>query len=214
MSTYRCAIVGCGGRARMHALAYKLITCGELVACSARNDPRREEFAQEFGINWYADAVEMIQKEKPDLVHLVTPPSTRVELMTMVYEQEVPACIVEKPIAIESRDWRALVELEATSKTKFGVGAQFRYHPDLTSCREAIRSGRLGKVRLLDCSAVGTICDQGVDVIDWAMSLNEDSPVVRVFGTASGAENMTHRMHPSPNTTIAQLVFANSVYGV
>jgi predicted dehydrogenase len=61
---------------------------------------------------------------------------------------------------------------------------------------------------------VGTICDQGVHVIDWAMSLNENSPVTRVFGCASGAENMIHHMHPSPDTTIAQLVFANGVYGV
>jgi predicted dehydrogenase len=68
--TYRCAIVGCGGRARMRALAYGVIHRGELVACCARADPRREAFAQEFGIPWYADAGTMIRKERPDLVHL------------------------------------------------------------------------------------------------------------------------------------------------
>jgi predicted dehydrogenase len=213
MPTYRCVIVGTGGRARMHALAYKLISRGELVACCARNDPRREAFAAEFGIPWYADAAEMIRKERPDLVHLVTPPSTRVELMTLVDDLGVPACIVEKPIATEARDWVALVALEARTATKFGVGAQFRYHPDLTRCREALRSGQLGAVRTLDASAVGTICDQGVHVIDWAMSLIEDAPPVRVFGAASGAENLAHAKHPSPDTTVAQLLFGNGVYG-
>ena len=154
----------------MHALAYKLISRGELVACCARTDARREAFAAEFGIPGYADAAEMIRAEKPDLVHLVTPPSTRVELMTLVDALGVPACIVEKPIATEARDWQALVALEARTGTKFGVGAQFRYHPDLTRCREALRSGQLGAVRFLDASAVGTICDQGVHVVDWAMS--------------------------------------------
>jgi predicted dehydrogenase len=214
MIKYRSAIVGVGGRARMHALAYKLISRGELVACCARTDGRREAFAAEFGIPGYADAAEMIRAEKPDLVHLVTPPSTRIELMTLVDALGVPACIVEKPIATEARDWQALVALEAQTGTKFGVGAQFRYHPDLTRCREALRSGRLGAVRFLDASAVGTICDQGVHVVDWAMSLIDDAPPVRVFGAASGADNLSHAKHPSPDTTVAQLLFGNGVYGM
>jgi predicted dehydrogenase len=214
MAKYRCVILGCGPRAYWHAKAYKLIARGELVACCDRNSERRTKFAQEFGIPGYADGADMVRKERPDLIHLVTRPSLRVELMRMVHEQGVPACIIEKPIATEVRDWRALVELEATSQTRFGVGAQFRYHPRLTRCREALSSGRLGKVLFLDCSAAGTICDQGVHVIDWAMSLNGDEPVVRVFGTASGSENMSHRVHPSPDTTVAQLVFANDVHGM
>jgi predicted dehydrogenase len=198
----------------MHALAYKYVTRGELVACCDLVEERRDKFAVEFGLHPYADAVEMIQQEEPDLIHLATLPHTRVELLTLVHEQGVPACIVEKPIAYQVQDWRALVKLEATTETKIGVGAQFRYHPDLTRCREALQSGKLGRVRFLDCSAVGTICDQGVHVIDWAMSLNEDSPAVRVFGVASGAENLSHHRHPSPDTTVAQVVFANGIYGM
>ena len=33
MAHCRCAIVGCGGRARWHAEAFDLITRGEVVAC-------------------------------------------------------------------------------------------------------------------------------------------------------------------------------------
>jgi predicted dehydrogenase len=214
MKTYRCAILGCGGRARMHALAYKHVTRGQLVACCDLIEERRQTFAQEFGLAPYADAVKMIRQERPDLIHVVTLPHTRVELLTTVHEQGVPASIVEKPIAYQARDWRALVALEVQTGTKIAVGAQFRYHPDLTRCREAVQSGRLGKVRYLDCSAMGTICDQGVHVIDWAMSLNDDHPVTRVFGLASGAENLTHPRHPSPDTTVAKLTFANGVRGM
>jgi predicted dehydrogenase len=213
MDPYRCAIVGTGGRARMHALAYQLVPQGKLVACCARQDPRREDFAAEFDLALYDDAAKMIETERPALVHLVTPPRTRVELMTLVHELGVPACIVEKPIAYQVSDWKALVSLAAGTDTKFGMGAQFRYHPDLTRGREALLSGEMGQLQLLDCSAVGTICDQGVHVLDWAMSLNGDAPVVRVFGTASGADNMDHAMHPSPDTTVAQLLFANGIYG-
>ena len=213
MGKYRCAIIGCGGRATMHALAYQLIDRGTLVACCDLVTERRERLARDFGLRPYADAAEMVEQENPDLVHVVTLPTARVELMQIVSDRGIPACLVEKPIAYQVRDWRALRELEARSRTRFGVGAQFRYHATLTRCREALRSGRLGRVLFLDASAGGTIADQGVHTLDWAMSLNEDVPVLRVFGQASGAKEMTGRQ-PSPDTTVAQLLFANGVRGV
>jgi predicted dehydrogenase len=214
MSPYRAAILGCTDRGRMHAQAYQHVERGSLVACCDRHAEKRQAFADEFGLKAYADLEEMIRMEKPDLIHLVTAPITRVEQMKLVSELGVPACIVEKPIALEVRDWKALQELSHRTKTKFGVGAQFRYHPDLAHCREALQSGVLGALRFIDCSAVGTICDQGVHVLDWAMSLNDDLPVKRVFGAASGKENLSHPVHPSPDTTVAQLVFDNDVYGL
>ena len=196
----------------MHALAFDLITRGELVACCDMDSKRMHAFAQAFGIKGYTDAAEMIQTEKPDLVQIVTPPTARVGLMTLVHELGVPACIVEKPIAREVVDWRQLVELEAKSTTKFALNHQFRWHENLTRCREALRSGKLGEVRYLDFSAGMSISGQGTHMLDYAMSLNGDSPVVRVFGAASGAEGMKG-YHPGPDTTVGQVVFANGVYG-
>jgi hypothetical protein len=43
------------------------------------------------------------------------------------------------------------------------------------------------------------------------MSLIDDAPVVEVFGSASGGANLSHRIHPSPDTTVAKLSFANGV---
>lgn len=214
MRRYRCAIVGCGKRACGHARAYKRITRGELVACAnLSNTERREKFAQMFGIAGYADAAEMIKKEKPDLLHLVTMSNQWVPLMQMVHEGGVPACIVEKPIACEVTDWRELCELEAKTETKFGVNKQFRWHPYLTRCREVLRSGKLGKLSFLDFSAGMNISAQGTHVIDWAMSLNDDVPVACVFGGASGMDTMDGP-YPGPETTVGQITFANGVYGL
>ena len=213
MAKYRCAIVGCGPRAGWHARAYELITRGELVACCDLDAQRMEKFADDFGLTPHADAAEMIQKEKPDLVHIVTLPTARVELMRTVSDGGVPACIVEKPIACEVKDWKQVCELEARTSTKFAVGKQFRWHAHLTRCREALRSGRLGKLLFLDFSAGMNISGQGTHIIDWAMSLNGDAPVVRVFGAASGVD-MSDPHHPAPDTTVGQLLFANGVYGL
>ena len=213
MAQYRSVIIGCGSRGHMHAEAYRGISRCKLVACCDLIPERKERFAGGFGVKGYDDAADMLAKEKPDLVHIVTQPDNRVELTTLVSDHNVPACIVEKPIACEAADWKKLCELEARTRTKFAFNKQFRWHPHLTRCREALRSGRLGKLQFLDFSAGMNISGQGTHIIDWAMSLNEDSPVVRVFGAANGTEDID-AFHPGPDTTMGQVVFANGVVGM
>jgi predicted dehydrogenase len=213
MDKYRCAVVGCGARSIGHAKAYGLISRGELVACCDLRAEARQGYSAQFGLRAYADAAEMFAKEKPDMVHLVTWPDTRVELMTLVDQYRIPACIVEKPIAREVVDWKQLVALEGKTKTKFAVCHQVRWHASLTACRQALRSGKLGRLRFLDFSARYNISGQGTHILDYAMSLNEDASVVRVFGGASGTQEM-QTLHPGPDTTVAQLLFANGVFGL
>ena len=214
MTKYRSAIIGCGGRAYGHANAYQHISQGELVACANRSDTtRREKFVETFGITGYADAEQMLRTEQPDLVHLVAMPDQWRELMSMVSELGVPACIVEKPIACGVEDWRFLCDLEAQTDTKFGVGKQFRWHPGLVSCRRAVQNGELGNINFLDFSCGMNLTAQGTHIIDWAMFLNNDSPIVRVFGTASGAESLDSG-YPAPDTTSCQVLFENGVYGL
>jgi len=210
---YRSATVGCGGRSTQHTRSYKLISRAELVACCDLDTERRQNYAKEFGVRPYADVAEMIKKEEPDLVHMVTPPNIRVELMQMISDNGVPACIVEKPICCEVSDWKKLCELEDKTKTKFAVNHQIRWQPNFVRCQEALNSGKLGKLLFLDFSAGMNISGQGTHILDYAMSLNEDSPVVRVFGAASGDREMK-TVHPAPDTTVAQILFANGVYGM
>ena len=214
MPKYRTAIIGCGGRAHGHANAYQHVYQGELIACANRSDvARREKFADTFNITGYSDAEEMIRTEQPDLVHLVTMPDQWRELMPMVSELGVPACIVEKPIACNVADWRFLCELEAKTDTKFGVGKQFRWHPSLMQCQRALRYDELGSLRFLDFSCGMNIAAQGTHIIDWAMFLNGDSPIVRIFANANGIE-LLESDYPAPDTTSAQVLFENGVYGL
>lgn len=213
MPKYRTAIIGCGGRAYGHANAYQHVYRGELVACANRSDAsRRQKFAETFGIRGYADAEQMLRAEKPDLVHLVTMPAQWGELMPMVSELGVPACIVEKPIACGVADWRLLSELEAQTSTKFGVGKQFRWHPHMVNCQRAVQGGYLGEMQFLDFSCGMNIAAQGTHIIDWAMSLNADAPILQVFGNANGAAAF-NSTYPGPDTTACQVVFENGVHG-
>ena len=142
MSEYKAVVVSCAGRGKAHLQAYEFIENARAVACCDIREDRREALVAELGVTGYADAAEMIRTEKPDIVHLATNPTTRVELMTLVSELGVPLCTVEKPIAVNVPDWRALCELEKTSKTKFAVCHQFRWQPHLVKCQQAVLAGQ------------------------------------------------------------------------
>lgn len=210
MSEHRACVVGCGNRSRAHINAYNHIRNANVTACCAPTPTRREKLAEEYGIRAYSDVAEMLTEEKPDLVHLVTGPTTRVELMSVVAAHEVPACTVEKPIATGVEDWKQLVDLEKTAKTRFAVCHQMRWQKHLVRCQRALKTGHLGRVIFLDFSAGMNVAGQGTHILNYGMSLNGDSPVTEVFGAASGISG-SDSMHPAPDSTAGYLTFENGV---
>jgi predicted dehydrogenase len=120
----------------------------------------------------------------------------------------VPACTVEKPLAIGVDDWQKMCALAGRTSTRIAICHQFRWYPVVVRCQDALRSGKLGRVLFLDMSAGMTVSGQGTHILNYAFSLNGESPVMRVFGAASGAEGMA-TYHPGPDTTVGYLTFAN-----
>ena len=134
---YKSAFLGCGGRARGHAQAYQHVEGSEIVAICDVNEQLLNAFGDDFGISKrYTDLHQMLEQESPDLLHIVTAPTLRGtgqlirhSLMQVASDHEVPAAIVEKPIAVAAEDWKQLAELCQNTKTKFCVNTQLNFHP-------------------------------------------------------------------------------------
>ena len=203
------AFLGCGPRARGHARAYELVKKGKLVAICDLDEERLKAFGEDFGIERrYTDIDEMLEKEKPDLLHIITLPTVRVHLMTTAAEHEVPVVIVEKPVGVEGDDYRQIKELGAESKTRFVVNTQLHFHPRNLELKRDVAEGRIGEVRFMDASARSTILDQGVHVLELAYTYNGCASPTTVFGQVSGRENLFSRQ-PSPDVAEAAITFEN-----
>ncbi len=207
---YRAALIGCGGRAPAHIEAYQLLENAEVVACCAPTPTRRDPLAERYRLRAYDSAETMIREESPDLVHIVTWPDTRIDLMQLVSSMGVPLCTVEKPVASGVSDWRILQELATTSATKFAICHQFRWQPDVMRCQEALQSGALGKPLFLDISAGMNIAGQGTHTLNYGRSLVGDACVTDVFASAKGWDDVDPG-HPAPAATEAFLTFENGV---
>ena len=215
---YKCAFLGCGGRARGHAQAYEHVKGGEIVAICDLNEQLLQDFGADFGIEKrYTDIHEMLDKERPDLLHIVTAPTMRGSgelirhsLMRIASEHEVPAAIVEKPIAVMAEDWRQLRELSQNTRTRFVVNTQLNFHPRNLELKQDVANGRIGDIKFIDASACSTPIDQGPHVLQLVSSYIDNSRPVKVFGQVSGGEQLDS-LQPSPVHATASVTYENGV---
>jgi predicted dehydrogenase len=133
--------------------------------------------------------------------------------MTIAADHEVPAAIVEKPIALDSVDYRAIRELEQKSKTKFVVNHQLRFHPRFLELRSDVLEGRIGDVRFIEASARLNMLGQGTHVTDLMFAVNDYAAPESVFGQAFGT-NGFNSTHPTADMAEAYITFENGAHGL
>ncbi len=218
---YKTAMLGCGGRARQHAAAYRFVKRGKLAAICDMNEERLHNFGDDFGISSrYTDLDEMLKKEKPDVLHIVTTPvdpsseeRLRYPLMKQASDHGVPAAIVEKPVAIEGEDWKQIAGLAEKTKTKFVVNTQLDFHPKNLELKKDVDAGRIGEIRFIDASARSRPSEQGGHVLQLVSSYIDNSRPVRVLGQTFGEESLNSAPgHPGPLHAVAHVLYENGVH--
>jgi len=215
MAMYKCAIIGVGqNRARGLAAAYQHISRGELVAVSARAEENRVPFAETYGVpRHYADYREMFDREKPDVVHVNTPPDVRLEIMEAAESAGVAGLIVEKPLAVEGEDFRAIRAFGETARVKIAINHQLHFHPRRSELQDRVGSGEIGDIRFIDASCGMNLAYQGTHALQ-AIGAFHPEPPTSVFGQVSGAgglEDPREKKHLAPDSALAVLSFADGV---
>ncbi len=216
---FKSAMLGCGGRARAHASAYRFVKGGKIAAICDMNEEQLNRFGDDFEISSrYTDLDEMLNKEKPDLLHIVTAPvlrgtnqRIRYPLMKQASDHGVPAAIIEKPIAVESEDWKQIAGLAEETKTKFIVNTQLNFHPKNLELKQDVAEGRIGEIKFIDASARSTPVDQAPHVLQLVSSYIDNSRPMRVLGQISGKEQLDSAQ-PSPMHAAGHVMYENGLH--
>lgn len=208
---FKCAMLGCGGRAAGHAEAYKHVKRGTLAAVCDMNAERLAKLSDKYKIEKrYTNYEEMLTQEKPDVLHIVTPPTIRHSVMAVADKHKVPAVIIEKPIATQGEDWRQISALCKSSKTKFIVNTQLNFHPRNLDLKKTVASGEIGEVKFIDGSARSTPVDQGPHVLQLISSYINNSRPKKVYGQITVGTAL-HSVQPSPDHATASITYDNGV---
>jgi predicted dehydrogenase len=211
----RCAIVGVsGGRARGHAAAYQHISRGKLVAVSSRQRDKLDRFGDEFQVQArYTDYREMFEKERPDLVHVNTPPNVRLEVFQAAEAAGIPALIIEKPLAVQGEDYMAIQDFARTSKVKIAINHQLHFHPRRMALQKLVQDGGIGEIRFIDASAGMNLAYQGTHSLQAIGAFNPSGRPTSVFGQLSGALGLQPNQpeHYAPDECLTGINFDNGV---
>lgn len=126
----RVAFIGAGGRAiSAHYTSLRDLPDAEIVAVAELDEQRLQAAAEQFSIEGrYTNYVEMIEKEKPDVVYAVMPPHHLYDVAATVLEMDCPL-IIEKPPGVTSEQTRQLAILARRHKVITGVTFQRRFAP-------------------------------------------------------------------------------------
>lgn len=205
-SKLKVAVISCGMIANAaHIPAYlNLKDKVDVAAVCDVNPVSAEQTAKRFGIpNWYTDAEEMLQKERPDLVSVCTPNRLHkpMSMLALSYGAHV-AC--EKPVALTYADAKEMYDY-AKEKGKVLFACQVvRYNQEYQFAKEMMDEGALGDVYYSEFSLIrrrgipkwgafhrkdanggGVLCDLGVHLIDAALWVMGGPKFVSITGTAS-----------------------------
>src|SRR5438445_3834946 len=119
----------------------------ELVAIAGRDTARTERFAAELGVpKGYGDWRELLERERPELVSIVTPVYLHHDMMLAAL-----ACGAhvhcEKPTALHR--WQAIAMRDAAlaAGRVAGINHEFRFFPARAHAVELVRQGAIGRPR-------------------------------------------------------------------
>lgn len=144
MKTIRVALFGAGKMAMHHAKAIQLVGNAKLVAVAdpvIANEGRLKELAGEIEI--FSNAEELLQRIKPDVVHICTPPATHKELAKLALQYGAHI-YVEKPFALAVEEAKEVISLAREKELKVCAGHQLLFEsPTLRADENLSLLGRI-----------------------------------------------------------------------
>jgi predicted dehydrogenase len=144
--TLKVALVGCGKAADMHVSGIRRLNTARIVAVCDLEPLMAQQLAARHGIaNCYTDFDELLAIEKPDVVHIATPPQLHLSLAMNAMDAGCHL-VVEKPLALDSRDAAQLIAHAKRHARKLTIGYTYYFDPVVRMLRRLVRENVMGEV--------------------------------------------------------------------
>ncbi|MGH7762910.1 MAG: Gfo/Idh/MocA family oxidoreductase [Candidatus Dormibacteraceae bacterium] len=213
----RVALIGLGTMGRNHLRVLSELSDAELVAVCDQDAAAVEVATKNLGISGYVSWQEMMGREKLEAVIVAVPTRFHLEVGDGALDHGLHV-LIEKPIATDLEEGRALVEKAAQAKRILAVGHIERFNPAVRELQRRLAAGEIGRMFQVQARRLGPfparIRDVGV-VIDLAthdldaMSHIAGSAVHRVYAET---EQRIHTDHE--DILNALLKFESGMLGV
>lgn len=165
--TLKWGIVGCGTISQLHCVALEFVENAELYAVCDIIEERAKEKAAEFGAKKiYTSYQEMLLDPEIDAVSICTPSGMHGE-MCIQAALAGKHILCEKPMEITADKMQKIIDCIEETNVKMGCVFQRRCENKFKAVKDAIASGRFGKVILADAYLKYYRSQEYYDSADW-----------------------------------------------
>jgi len=171
-------ILGCGRIAKRHAdiLSSGNIKGARLQAVCDVVAERARFFGEKYGVRSYLKLEEMLEKEKLDVVLVLTPSGLHAE-HTIKVAKHRKHVVVEKPMALRLEDADSMIRECDIAGVKLFVVKQNRFNLPVLKLREAVEKNRFGKLVLGTVRVRWCRTQEYYDQDDWRGTWSMDGGV-------------------------------------
>ncbi|HEY6805418.1 MAG TPA: Gfo/Idh/MocA family oxidoreductase [Pyrinomonadaceae bacterium] len=140
-------IVGAGFARSTQIPGFRDCMGAKVVAIASGHRERAEAVAKEFGIeNVCNDWQELVAHRDVDLVSIVTPPGTHMDITLAALEQR-KAVLCEKPMALNAEQTAKMVAAAGSAGVLALIDHELRFLNSRRTMRAMLQSGAIGQVR-------------------------------------------------------------------
>jgi predicted dehydrogenase len=150
----RCVIVGTGAIAHAHAKAIAAYPHAQLVGVTDLSRASAEAFAETHGVAAvYDDLESMLAAERPDVVHVCTPPGAHPAQAVAAFAAGAHV-VVEKPPAPSLDELQQMTDAAAAAGRQLAVVFQQRTGTAAAHVKRLLASGALGRPLVAQCQTL------------------------------------------------------------
>lgn len=215
MAKWKVGLIGCGGRGRGHARGYMASPDVELVACADPVAENAKKLSEEFGVaRTYSDHMEMLQKEKPDIVSVCVWTGLHLPLIRDAVAAGVKAIHAEKPMAPTWGDSKEIYRLVTDAKVLTTFCHQRRFAPHYVKTVELLHAGAIGEIVRFE-GRCPNMFDWGTHWFDMLFYFNDDEPAESVLAQidAEGPPRTAFAI-PVENQGVSVISYKNGRQGI
>lgn len=140
-------IVGAGFARTTQIPGFQNCPGARVVAIASRHREHAESVAREFGIEHVAtDWRELVQRDDVDLVSVVTPPATHMEI-TLAALERGKAVLCEKPMAMNADEAKRMTDSSRAAGVLALIDHELRFLNSRQKMRTMLHNGEIGDVR-------------------------------------------------------------------
>lgn len=147
---WKFGILGPGKIANRFADAFQYVPQAKVHAIASRSNQKAKKFASRHRVEkYYASYDDLVKDPAVDIIYIATPHPFHHE-QTLLCMRNGKAVLCEKPLAINARQVKEMIDTASKSKTFLMEGMWSRFFPAIHKTLELIRSGSIGEIKFLE----------------------------------------------------------------